>query len=297
MMKPCIITDQISQDFQLACCIISEAGITDIEIHSLWGRTVELLDDEQIKKAKAFLDFYDLKVTTLATTFFMMTPLYADDILKDFNPKFNIIRSDYKSHLMHLRRAIQIAKALKCSRLRIFPFYAPVNRLILGTSKDIDAIAELLMPAVKLAEAAGITLILENCYHSYLQKGLMTYELVRRINSENLKLLYSPGNSYRASKERIPVEYREITPIDELKTILPWVDHLHIKDYHYVDGLNQPYQHAVLGNGEVPYSEILAILNASGYQGTLSCEPEVTYEGNMESLTTLTSWIRTLNEK
>lgn len=296
-MEPCIVTDQISQDFQLACSIISEEGITNVEIHSLWGKTIELLDDDQLKKAKSFLDFYDLKVVTLGTTFFLMTPLYADDILKDFNPKFNIIRADYDSHLETLRRTIKIAKMLECSRLRIFPFYAPVNRLILGTPKDIEAMCERLLPAVRLAQEAGITLLLENCYHSHLQKGLMTLELVRAIDSPHLKLLYNPANSYRASKERIPFAYRDATPVEELKVILPWVEHLHIKDYHYVEGLNQPYQHAPLGKGEVPYPEMLDILKEAGYQGSLSCEPEVTYEGNMESLSKLTAWIRETNRK
>jgi len=291
-MKPCIVTDQISQDFQLACSIISEQGITHVEIHSLWGKTIELLDDDQIKKAKSFLDFYDLKAVCLASTFFLMTPLYADDILKDFNPKFNIIRADYDNQLESLRRMIQTAKTLECSRLRIFPFYAPVNRLILGTPKDIETMCDLLMPAVRMAQEAGITLLLENCYHSHLSKGLMTLELVRRIDSPHLKLLYNPANSYRASKERIPFGYREAKPVEELKAMLPWVDHLHIKDYHYVEGLNQPYQHAPLGKGEVPYPELFGILKEAGYQGSLSCEPEVTYEGNMESLSKLTAWIR-----
>lgn len=296
-MKPCIITDQISQDFQLACSIISEAGITDIEIHSLWGKTVELMDDEQVRKIKAYIDFYDLKVTNLATTFFMMTPLYSDDILKDFNPKFNLVRVDYASQLDYLRRAIVIAQTLGCHRMRIFPFYAPVNRLILGTPKDIEIMADLLMPAIKLAESADITLVVENCYHAHLQKGLMTYELVKKIDSKHLKLLYNPGNSFRASKERLPLGYRDVTPIEELKTILPWVDHLHVKDYHYVDGLNQPFQHTALGNGEVPYPEILALLKEANYAGSLSCEPEMTYEGNMDSLSTLMSWLKGLNKK
>lgn len=296
-MKPCIVTDQISQDFQLACSIISEQGINHVEIHTLWGKTIELLDDDQIRKAKSFLDFYDLKVDCLASTFFLMTPLYPDDILKDFNPKFNILRSDYDSQLDILKRTILTAKTLGCSRLRIFPFYAPVNRLILGTPKDIETMCERLMPAVRLAQEAGITLLLENCYHSHLPKGLLTLELVRRIDSPHLKLLYNPANSYRASKERIPLGYREAAPVEELKAMLPWVDHLHFKDYHYVEGLNQPYQHAPLGKGEVPYPQLLSMLKEAGYMGSLSCEPEVTYEGNMESLSKLMNWIRETNKK
>ena len=296
-MKPCIITDQISQDFQYACSFISEAGITDVEIHSLWGKTVELLDDEQVNKAKTLLDFYDLKVVNLATTFFLMIPLYPDDLLKDFNPKSSIIRADYSSHMDYLRRTIRIAKMLGCPRLRVFPFYAPVNRLILGIPNDIATMAQVMQPAVRLAAQEGITLVLENCYRSHLPKGLMSLELVKKIDSPNLKLLYSPANSFRANIDRIPAEYRTVQLVDELKSILPWIDLIHIKDYHYAEGLNQPYQHVILGQGEVPYPQLLELLKENGYQGDLSCDPQTNFEGNMESLNVLLKWLKAIKRK
>ncbi|MHC1735636.1 MAG: sugar phosphate isomerase/epimerase family protein [Erysipelotrichaceae bacterium] len=293
-MNPCIITDQISQDFEFALNAISEEGVHRIEIHSLWGKTIEELDDASVEKVKNLMKFYGMSVTCLASTLFMMLPLHDDDVLTYFSPTFKVIKGDLATHMKYLQRAIDIAHKLDCPRIRVFPFRAPENRKMLGDKFDIEAMDILFTPAVRLAERENITLVVENCPYSHLPKGKMTADLVKRIDSPNFKLLYDPANSYRANIVRIPFRYLEGSLVEELRLILPWVDHLHIKDYHYVDGLTKPYLHVPLGKGEVPYAQLLRILHDNGYTGALSCEPEVGFEGTMESLNTLRKLLRTL---
>lgn len=293
-MKLSIITDQISQDFETACRIISEEGMDRIEIHSLWGKTIEQLDEAEVTKIKNLTNFYDLHVHCLASTLFLMTPLYPNDQLKEFSSEFITIRGDLPTHLSYLRKTIDIAKQLDCTMIRIFPFRAPENRKIVGDTSDQEAMVRSLSVAISMAEKAGITLVMENCPHCILQKGKMTVDVVKRIDSPHLQLLYDPANSYRANVDRIPFRYLEGSLIEELRLIVPYIAHMHIKDYHFVEGLHKPYLHVPLLKGEVPYSQILRILKDSGYEGVLSLEPEIGFEGTMDSLSTLRKLIKSL---
>ena len=232
-MQLSIITDQINQDFETALQIIHEHGYKYIEIHNVFSKSIEECNDKEVKKIKELVQRYEVKVTNIASTIFFLCPLYENDQVTLFNPEFYSIKGNVHTHLRYLENACKIALELDCKRIRVFPFRWPDNRKPpFGTKEDMEIILNNLLLAEKIARNYGITLVLENCPYSHLPKGKMTLQLVQQINSPYLKLLWDPANSYRAFKQNVPLEYLGITLIEELKEVYPYIDHIHVKDYH-----------------------------------------------------------------
>ena len=289
-MKPSIITDQINQDLETALQIIKEKGYRYVELHNVFGKTIEKCTQEEVFKIKALLEEYDMKVTNISSTVFFLCPLYKDDKVTLFNPEFYTIEGNVQEHLKYLENACIIAEELDCPRIRIFPFRWPDNRKgPFGTSEDKKNIEMNLKKAVEIAEKHNITLVLENCPYSHLPKGKMTLQIVQAINNDHLKLLWDPANSYRAIKQNVPEEYLNISLEEELKLIYPYIDHMHIKDYHYNEGNTKLFLHKAIYEGDIDFNTIIEYLSQQKYQGALSLEPEVDYENALVCMERLKS--------
>ena len=279
IMQLSIITDQINQDFETALQIIHEHGYKYIEIHNVFSKSIEECNDKEVKKIKELVQRYEVKVTNIASTIFFLCPLYENDQVTLFNPEFYSIKGNVHTHLRYLENACKIALELDFKRIRVFPFRWPDNRKPpFGTKEDMKIILNNLLLAEKIARNYGITLVLENCPYSHLPKGKMSLQLVQQINSPYLKLLWDPANSYRAFKQNVPLEYQGITLIEELKEVYPYIDHIHVKDYHYVEGFKKPFVHKPIYDGDIDYDSIFAYLKEQGYDKALSLEPEVSHK-------------------
>ncbi len=283
------ITDQINQDIFVACRTLKQLHYSNIEIHAINHKTVEQFDEDDLVQIEQAIYQYDMNVVALASTIFMMAPNFSNDVISDFNPSFYKIEGTIQQHLDHLHRVCQIANRLSCKAVRLFPFRAPDQRVVLGIKSDIEMIANHFKDAIKVAQTYDVILVVENCPYSYLPKGNMTYDLVKQVNSPYLRLLYDPGNSYRANKDRVAPQYLNITIMEELALVLPLIKHIHIKDYKYLINHPKPFWHVAFGEGDVPIREIINYLNTNNYHDFLSCEPEVRYYDTIKSLETLRS--------
>lgn len=275
-MKPSIITDQINQDLETALKTIKEKGYKYVELHNVFGKTIEACTKEEVMKIKELLNKYEMKVTNISSTVFFLCPLYNEDIVTLFNPEFYTIEGNVEKHLKYLENACVIAKELDCPRIRVFPFRWPDNRKgPFGTSKHKEIIVSNLKKAVDIASKYDVTLVLENCPYSHMPKGKMTLEVIQEINDPHLKLLWDPANSYRAIKENVPSEYLTLSLEEELKLVYPYIDHVHLKDYHYDERFEKPFIHKPIYDGDIDFDMILNYLNKHSYKGALSLEPEV----------------------
>lgn len=280
-----VITDQIDADLNTALRIAKEYGYHDVELHNVFGKSIEQCNDTEVEQIKSLLKTYDCKVSCIASTVFFLCPLLEGDQVTLFNPEFYTIEGGLEEHLRYLERACVIAKALDCPRVRIFPFRFPDNRApYFGTDEHIALIIENVKKAVTVAEKHGITLVLENCPYSHLPKGAMTIQVVSAVNSDALKLLWDPANSYRAYQENVPPQYLKTTLSEECSLIAPWIDHIHIKNYQYDPQFEKPFCHTSLQNGDIDFVQLFAELKACGYQGALSLEAETPWEETGDSL-------------
>jgi L-ribulose-5-phosphate 3-epimerase len=276
-MLKSIITDQISMDLETALQAAQQAGFDAVELHGVWGKTIEDCSMEEVNKIKQLLTQYQLKVSNLATTIFLMCPLRDDYQLLPFHESFVVTKAyTFPEHLDALQRAIKIAKELQCPNIRIFPFRYPENYTVVGTTADLELISQRLTETMTFLNHQPITLVIENCPYSHCPKVEMTNQLVTMLNHPQIKLLYDPGNSYRADKHRVPQQYLQRAQIEEIPLTANHIQHIHLKNYHYDPLQIKPFIHKTLNQGDLDYYQIISQLQEYQVSAALSLEPEVT---------------------
>ncbi|MCI6380862.1 MAG: sugar phosphate isomerase/epimerase [Faecalicoccus sp.] len=288
-MKLSIISDQVSQNLEEALKIIVKEGYEYVELHNVFGHSIETCTKEEVEIIKHLLNRYHVKVSNIASTLFFLCPLYQGDEVSLFNPGFYSIQGDLEYHLKVLENACWIANELDCPKIRIFPFRWPDNRKgPYGTKLDFEKIIENIKKALDISKKHHVTLMLENCPYSHLPKGKMTLQVVQEINDPYLKLLWDPANSYRAIRENVPKEYMDWSLEEELLHLYPYIGHIHLKNYHYVSGLVKPFVHVPLLNGNIDYKTLVKSIQET-CDCILSLEPEVDKKGTLLSMQCLKS--------
>ncbi len=287
MFKIGIITDQVSMDFEEALQIIKEFGVRYIEIHSLWNKTIEELTEEEANQAQKLVKKFGFTVSNISSTLFLMCPLQEHKKeLKIFDEHFITKIGNYEEHLKALEYCIELCRLFGTDKIRIFGFRKEED---LDKDTAIKLIVEKLRQPVELAEKRKITLILENCPHTYLETGSLTKQVIQKINSKSLKALWDPGNAFRSGKAPYPDDYNNIKS---------YISHIHLKDFVITDSIYQP---VAIGKGNINYRDIIRNLIVDNYEGVISLEPEYKDEtgGGAEStkqcLTGMKQIINSLN--
>ncbi|MEY8256889.1 sugar phosphate isomerase/epimerase family protein [Erysipelotrichaceae bacterium 66-17] len=278
-MEKCIITDQVDDDLECALKQIRDKGIHCVELHNVHGKSIEACSDEEIEQIKRLLDAYGMKVSSIASTIFFLCPLYESDQVSLFNPAFYTIEGDADAHLAYAGRACRIAKKLGASVVRSFPFRAPDNRKgPFGTPADYEKIVANMRRLAQVGEQEGVVFAVENCPYSHLPKGEMTLKLIKEVDSPYIRLLWDPANSYRAEKKQVPDQYKTWSLLDEARELLPYIHHVHLKNYVYDETCEKPFVHVPFLDGDIDFVPILEYLKDHGYTGAVSLEPEVDHE-------------------
>lgn len=125
--------------------------------------------------------------------------------------------------------------------------------------KQQDAAVECLSAAAPVLARHGITLVLEplniivNHKGYYLDTSKQAFNILREVNSLNVRLLYD-------------VYHQQITEGNLIQTItenIGLIGHFHIAD---VPGRHEP------GTGEINYKNVFSAISSSGYKGYVGCE-------------------------
>lgn len=292
--KASIISDQIDPDLETACRILSEKGWQWVELHNVFGKSIEQCSEKEVEEIRRILSRYQLRVSNIASTIFFLCPLYPEDRVSLFKEDFYAVRGDVNTHLSYLERACQIAKRLNCPHVRVFPFRYPDNKkeVLAGTDAEMEMIAYYLKQAAEIAGRYDIVLALENCPYSRCPKGEMTGRLVSMVDSRHLKLLWDPANSYRAEKKQVPSKYLTLSLPQEGELIKEQIAHVHLKNYHYDAREKKPFLHRALLEGDIAYPALQDVLKK---QGCLSLEPEVEREEALRSMDQLEKLVKDMS--
>ena len=294
-MKRCIITDQVNSDFEEALKKCRKLGYPSVEIHSIWGKTVEQLSEDEARTAADLLKKYDIHAVVLASTLFMMTPLRETDIITRFDPTYPVFVGTYNEHVEALRHTLSIAKIIGAGGIRVFPFRAPENRIVIGDEDDQFLIIDKFRTPVKMAEHEGITLYLENCPYCHLPKGTMTKKITDHFQSPHFKLLWNPAHSYQCIKDRVPRKYLNMTLEEEQRSIFKTIGHIHITDMKYVLNEPKPFKQTILGQGDIAFKEILQILKDGDFRGYCSLESELNIPDTIVSMIVFNSMLESMH--
>jgi len=243
MFKLSVITDEVSQDLEVAAGFAKRFNLNGLEIRSLWGKkSQELLGD--LGKIKRILSDYGLEVSAIASPFFKA------DIDSE---------KEYREHLKILRNCSALAKSLDTNIVRGFTFWRK------GSLGDyLERIVEKFQKPLEIIEAEGITLGIENEPSTFVGNGWELALFLDRLGSKNVKAIWDPGNDTFDPSGEIPYP-------DGYRHIRGRIVHVHVKD-GVRRGAEGRYEGAAIGEGDVDYLGQLRALREDGYKGHLSLE-------------------------
>lgn len=256
MIRPAVITDEISQDFERSLDVMLEYGVRDAELRGLWGVSVMDLSPEQLRRARTALAERGMRVCGIASPIYKCS-LFANEAGEEQGPLHLAADRGLDQQLTLLERGIELCEYFNTKLIRVFAFWRqrPLDGDVLRQ------IVAAILPGVRRAERAGVTLGLENEHACTLGTGQETAAALREIGSPHLRAIWDPGNAFFAGERPFP---------DGYEAIKGYVTHVHVKDaLHGPDG--KPRWTAV-GAGEIDFAGQIAALMGDGYQGLLSLE-------------------------
>jgi sugar phosphate isomerase/epimerase len=164
-----------------------------------------------------------------------------------------------KTHRQLFRRACDLAAAMGARFVRAYGGKEHVgDEAPQAWTRTIDALQKL----APYAAARDLAILVENHPGTMTRTGTDTRRLLDAVDRPNVLALYDPANVLNDTDE--PWE-------TTLSAQLGRIGYVHVKDFAVVDGKRQA---CCVGDGVVPWSEILPRLVASGSAGYLSFEYE-----------------------
>jgi sugar phosphate isomerase/epimerase len=255
------ISDGINRDLEHALRVMTEAGLQYAELQFVWDKEIGDQTPAEIQKIKELIGQYNAKVSCITRHNFsglqVMTTTTGDEA--------------YQEHLEGFKRCLQIAKELGTKLVRTMSYR---KEMILfgynGADKWVtsqgawDKLLKLMEIPVRLAEDAGITLVVETGNNAIITSGFLAKKFIADLGSKHMKLMWDPANTLYCTDVPYPDAY------DQIKDCL---GHVHIKDCK-VDIARATVRFCPLGEGHMaPYlGDIAAALTRDKYQGVVSFE-------------------------
>lgn len=256
-----VLTDEVSPHVEEALDWIVEHQLKHVEIRMVNGRNVMHLSDEELVELRREVEKRGLFVSGIASPVFKCALDPARPV--STGDTFGQQEEDVEAHHHKLQRAIQIAKQLGTTRIRIFSFWREQDPM----RYEADIVTHLKAAAAQ-AERAGITLLLENepsCNGGYAEE---VGRLVRGVASEAVKVLWDPGNEAYGGKQAFPDGYERVKDV---------LGHVHLKDA--LVELDGTPRCVPIGDGLVPFAAHISALERDGYRGLYSIETHYIPEG------------------
>jgi len=248
-----------------AAKLFSQMGLDAIEIVFQdnyhcgfnWNTT-----DQEVNEYKKYLDSLGIEASCIVA--------YASD----YN---NLEDEKREAAIKECKRCIQIAHILSAKYVRIY------GGTLLEVDGDFDEKRKVLVQSMRLLSGEGIMygvgLVLENHYNTMTTGPKITCDIVEEINRKNVGILYDQANISFLSGE----DYRACIKIQKDK-----IHYVHVKDFifknenvmftagsvSHVDENERAVSSKIVGEGVLPWKEIIQELYSIGYDGYLSLEYE-----------------------
>ncbi len=256
-----VLTDEVSGVFAEALDWSARNGFRHVEVRAVDGTNVADLPPAQVERVARDLRQRGLSVSALATPLFKCAldpsrPVASGDL-------FGAKEEGVEAQFPRLFRAFRIARELGTRRVRVFSFWRERD-----PRPHLPEVSRHLKRAAGDAEREGMELRLENetaCNGGYAEE---VAEIIQRVDSPALRVLWDPGNETYGGRIAYP---------DGYDRVLDFVSHVHLKDaVHGADG--KP--HCVpIGSGRTDLKGQIAALERNGYGGIYTLETRYVPEG------------------
>jgi sugar phosphate isomerase/epimerase len=272
-----VITDEISDDFDHACYVISkDFGLHWVELRAAWGTNFQGISDQQIAEAQKILAKYDLQVTDISSPLFKVNwpgappSKYAES--KDLH---GAAESTLTQQNEVLERSISLAKQFRTNKVRCFDFWR-----IDDVKPYRAAIDAKLQQAAETAAKQNVMLVLENEFACNTATGREAAATLAGISSRNLALNWDPGNAVmRGELDAFPNGWNAL-PEDR-------IHHCHVKNA--VSDSSGKVVWSPVDKGYIDWAAQFRALKNAGYSDAINLETHWRGAGTPEASSRI-SW-------
>jgi sugar phosphate isomerase/epimerase len=237
------IADEAGRTIDRQIAAHQALGWTHIELRNVEGKNFTDVDDDTFARVVDAVEAAGITVCC-----------FASQLANWGRP----ISTDFAVDQQELARAIPRMHRLGTRFIRCMSYPNA------GLSEDEwrDAVVARMQTLARMAEDGGVTLVHENCNGWGGESPEHTLELLERVNSPALKLVYDTGNPFAHKQDAVAY----------LRAVIDHVVHVHIKD-GYLDGEKNVFTYP--GEGSCNVGECLRLLVAHGYDAGYSIEPHI----------------------
>jgi sugar phosphate isomerase/epimerase len=261
-----VITDELSEDFDHALAVCQELGIRDIELRSIWNKSIVDHDDDALTKIRDAVANGGFSVVSIASPF-LKTHISGESAPAAGNTH-SASDAPRSQQPAVLERTLHAAEFLDAPIVRAFSFW----RIDDPASVREDILEELLK-ATETVRAAGRLLGLENEHACNIASGEESRWYLDRIADKTFGLIWDPGNEAALGSNPIPGSY---------ELVKDRIHHVHLKDaISFEPGAG----FTTIGEGAIDYIEQFRLLKRDGYNGVLSIETHFKKNGEKEPAT------------
>ena len=261
-MKLGVICDGISRDLDHALTVMNEFDLEYAELQFIWDKEVGDHDAQEISKIKDLLEKHNKPVSCLSRHVFagLTTQNKPGD-------------ADHTRHMDALKRVINMAHQLGSPLVRIMT--SKKEQILWGhngaekwnVAKGAwDSLPPLIAPAVELARAEGVQLVVETGNGTMVNSNYTACKLIDELDAKDvLKVLWDPGNNCWCHELAYP---------DGFETVKDgYLGHLHIKDV-LVDTPKATLEVREMGTGQLAplFAPMAQALRDNNYDGVISFE-------------------------
>jgi len=250
------ITDEFSQDIDVALDAMKSVAMTGVELRTIGGRNIVDLSDRDIETIVAAAKRRQMEIVSIAS------PLLKC-VLPDVPPVDSRFQQDifgspftFEDQPRLTRRAFDIARLTGARIIRVFSYWRTID-----PPRCEDRVATALHALAEEASTYDVTIGVENEYACNVGTAAESARLLHRLAHRHLQLIWDPANAFILGDTPYPDGYR-LLPRERIV-------HVHVKDCVIRDG---GVIWGPVGEMGIDWAGHIGALASGGYDGWLSLE-------------------------
>ena len=250
------VTDEFSQDIEVATRSMAELGMTGAELRTVFGKNIIDLTDAELDRVIQTVRSQGLEVVSIASPLLKCVLPDAPELDPRFQQDNFASQHTFEDQPQLTERAFAIAARANARIIRVFSYWRTIQ-----PEECFSRVVAALRNLADQAAKHGLLIGLENEHACNIATAAESAHLFQVVDHPNLGLIWDPANAYVSGENPFPDGYK-LLPVQRIV-------HVHVKDCR-MHG-HQP-EWTPVGEGEIDWTGQIRALVNDGYSGYISLE-------------------------